>query len=545
MLQAQPEARLVQDRSHRLPLHTLLESNSVTGKDALTSEALLKSVQLLLATDTKQQLRHQSKSGHSPLHKFIVASPVRSLAVWEALIGGMASTDESPLRLRITDDEHSTPLMLAITRSEHSLTLEEAMLVLRLEPDAFLAKNVSGLTPLQLLGERADRGSNWSERKIIVELLRARPQLMLSEGVQPQWWALQILRYHAWYYGSDWLPSFTELLSTLQRELGDCPLTRQLGFHLLKMLLGMPQDEESFSAVILSHWPECVHIVDDAGRSPLHHAAKAGSLTQCTLLMQHGASILLKDSDGFAPLALCSQSNHRECHAFLSVQQRLRSMFRGRFELDDSRQILKAGAKIRFAVDCGEQQAAGAGDSTSSVEAKGDGSAVSQGAGPTRTAAVLKFFASAAEYSHERAHHSHLSQRAPPGHYVPRLLASYEPLPGAVAGSLDSLHCLAMECGTESVADRLQRKLTADHRPLSAVDVLPIAAHTVAALQWMHGMQGRVHGDVKAENVILFKGQCRLRAVHTCAASSRRAAGPARRHARCARAGMRAAWTRV
>ena len=57
--------------------------------------------------------------------------------------------------------------------------------------------------------------------------------------------------------------------------------------------------------------------IDEYGRSPLHHAARAGDVTKVAALLAGGAAIDLQDDDGWTALHFAAQARSEEVTKYL------------------------------------------------------------------------------------------------------------------------------------------------------------------------------------------------------------------------------------
>lgn len=347
--------------------------------------------------------------------------------------------------------------------------------------------------------------------------------------------APSIDKYPAWKTDSNWtrmrrftvtsgqnlLPLVQASVAALQRIASTVPLTpgdlsveqlSQLWLLALDMTaapVSAPETAILFRDLVTAR-PVLLQWRNSEGQSLLHLSAKAGHLLACRSLLDAKAPIVLLDSHDFSALHYCSTVEHPECHALLADATRLHSMFRGRFELDSSRApLLTAGGRLKWATD------RGVADASTSVAATAAASTSVPAAVSVASSfpVVLKFFTDRSEFDRERATHEQLSQAAR-GKFLPRLLCAYEPLSGAEAGSDDSLPCLVMAAGSDSVRHQMNRRLlrTPPQRSWPATDVLPLARHTVDALRWLHSEDGpaMVHADIKPENIVQFADDHRI-----------------------------------
>jgi ankyrin repeat protein/serine/threonine protein kinase len=267
------------------------------------------------------------------------------------------------------------------------------------------------------------------------------------------------------------------------------------------------------------------------GWTLLHSSSKANHLDACKLLVEHGASVLAVDSKGLTAMQLAPVETHAAVHTFLAERQRLASMYRGRFEIDQNRApLVSGGGKVKFAFDTNESSAVVKPTKPFPVAAKQKAAAVADSSAaavvPAFTAAavatpdasvsvripaVLKFYKDEAEFHTERDLYQRMS-RMSRGLYIPRMLEYFEPLKDAAPGSDDALHCLAMEGGSESLRAQMTRRAVASKNGVywSSADVLPMLSATVAALRFLHEVHGLVHADLKPENLVAFADDYRL-----------------------------------
>jgi serine/threonine protein kinase/ankyrin repeat protein len=245
-----------------------------------------------------------------------------------------------------------------------------------------------------------------------------------------------------------------------------------------------------------------------------HMSARANALEVCQLLVEKGASLLTADKKGLTAVQHAPVLSHGPVHAFLVERQRLASMYRGRFEIDHTRApLVSAHGKVKFAFEAIKDHNITSDGSTPfptaikiSVSPPSSGTSTSAAAASSsRLRVVLKFADNAAEFASERRIYEQIGDSAG-GQYLPRLLAVFEPLPTAPAGSDDAMWCLALEGGTENLRAKMVRKGSSG---FPTMDMLPVASSALAALRFLH-RRGLVHGDIKPENLVAFADDYRL-----------------------------------
>jgi serine/threonine protein kinase len=260
--------------------------------------------------------------------------------------------------------------------------------------------------------------------------------------------------------------------------------------------------------------PSLTSHMDASGCTLLHMSARANALEVCQLLVEKGASLLTADKKGLTAVQHAPVLSHGPVHAFLVERQRLASMYRGRFEIDHTRApLVSAHGKVKFAFESVKDNSTDSVGSTSSSTAmkisvsppSSAPSASAAAASTPRLRVVLKFADNAAEFASEKRIYEQIGDSAG-GQYLPRLLAVFEPLPSAPAGSDDAMWCLALEGGTENLRAKMVRKGSSG---FPTMDMLPVASSALAALRFLH-RRGLVHGDIKPENLLSFADDYRL-----------------------------------
>jgi len=464
---------------------------------------------ILNATDDATALA-VSDDGQTALHALTKSSRMK------AAVPMMTELLQRHPRLAATLGQGSLPLHHLASNPRASAAAFTTLLAAH--PPALHAVSSTGLTALQ---------SVWHARKVHAHLvavvlalvaadvtvLKQEPQLLQHVCVDHaankcEWGAEELLA-----------GIFDALVKAGQKHLTDELVPDEQAAACWKLLLHFEHNPTAVRALatLLQLVPTLVQYADSAGHTLLHAAAKGNHLEACKLLVEKGASLLAVDAVGLTAVAHAPVVSHPAVHAYLVERQRLASMYRARFEIDQTRAPLKsAGGKVKFAFDTVDLKAglAGAGKGTkaaSTAAASSSSASGSSASKPPRLPVVLKFVLSASDFAVERDLYQRLGAAAR-GLYVPRLLASYEPLPDAAPGSDDSLYCLALEGGSESLRAQMTRRAAASKSGAiwSAVDVLPVASSAVAALRFMHEMLGLVHGDVKPENLVAFADDYRL-----------------------------------
>ncbi|KAH6968057.1 ankyrin repeat-containing domain protein [Fusarium avenaceum] len=219
--------------------------------------------------------------------------------------------------------------------------------------NSFSNVGLSGYTPLELVVKGTSQNKRSKVRKLYprvdpLQLRKLEPSIILQAARERDWDIMKCLTNlgediaavdkNGWGLAHEaieednlemikWIFSFESTLG-YQRRCWMAVSSRHKADRLVDnevtLLHFACQSPRIMSYFLKRKLFEDINIMTESGRTAIHHAAFAGSLACCRLLIQHGANVTVRDQDNKSPFNYALESNHNEI-AMLLFQSRLNS----------------------------------------------------------------------------------------------------------------------------------------------------------------------------------------------------------------------------
>jgi ankyrin repeat protein len=464
----------------------------------------------------KQPACAQSTTGFTALH-LLAKQPLPNLELLRHLLAALPELGS------VVDASRNLAVMY-LARNTHITSQQVVAFAMAHSDSSALAKtDVTGLSLPEVLLE-SHSGKHSAE---CVEALRAlfvhHPALWWRQERTGPFFRQLLVPYLAAVYDK-------RKLAAAMHHITDAEEARSLRFALcICVMLGCDARADALTAydVLFSIHPSIIKCADAAGDTLLHHAASIGDRALCERLRREGANPKTLNKLMLKPVSLPGlAAAHFDCWSYLNAETQRMFMFRGRFDIDDSRLYRTGHSKVVAAfdklnvIDVGVPIGATASATSHTARTAHTASATTSSTAHTSHAAtqgkavMLKFFTNEAEFLRESAINKELSALSRGG-CLPAYVDQLNPVVvDPAAGGRDAAEGLDEDkwvLVSEAAQLALNEQLLPDAEhpgrnvPWTTIKIFPLLFSVACALEFVHTNK-YVHCDIKAENVVKQPG---------------------------------------